>query len=123
MAESTQRIPQLDGIRGAAILLVVVWHFVVGPITQAPHESHIARIIAHADLLTWSGVDLFFILSGFLIGDILIGAKKWRNCFCVKREPSERYASFMRRCLAGGFGMILGRPSMDSGDESRRQNA
>ncbi len=83
MTESARRIPQLDGIRGAAILLVVVWHFVVVPITQAPHESHIARIIAHAGLLTWSGVDLFFVLSGFLIGGILIDAKDSRNYFKV----------------------------------------
>jgi peptidoglycan/LPS O-acetylase OafA/YrhL len=81
MVDSTRRIPQLDGIRGAAILLVVVWHFVVAPVMQAPHESVLARIVIHAGLLTWSGVDLFFVLSGFLIGGILIDAKDSRNYF------------------------------------------
>lgn len=81
MSEPARRIPQLDGIRGAAILLVVIWHFVVVPIMQAPQESTITRFIAHAGLLTWSGVDLFFVLSGFLIGGILIDAKGSPNYF------------------------------------------
>jgi peptidoglycan/LPS O-acetylase OafA/YrhL len=81
MVGSARRIPQLDGIRGTAILLVVIWHFVVAPIMQAPHQSVVARIVAHAGLLTWSGVDLFFVLSGFLIGGILIDAKESRNYF------------------------------------------
>ncbi len=81
MGDSVRRIPQLDGIRGVAISLVVIWHFVVVPITRDPHESVIARFIAHAGLLTWSGVDLFFVLSGFLIGGILIDAKESRDYF------------------------------------------
>jgi peptidoglycan/LPS O-acetylase OafA/YrhL len=81
MSETPRRIPQLDGIRGTAISLVVIWHFIVVPITQEPHEGAIARFIAHAGLLTWSGVDLFFVLSGFLIGGILIDAKESSNYF------------------------------------------
>jgi peptidoglycan/LPS O-acetylase OafA/YrhL len=81
MVDSTRRIPQLDGIRGAAILLVAIWHFVVAPVMRTPHESVIARIVIHAGLLTWSGVDLFFVLSGFLIGGILIDAKDSHNYF------------------------------------------
>jgi peptidoglycan/LPS O-acetylase OafA/YrhL len=83
MVESARRIPQLDGIRGTAILLVVIWHFVVAPIMQAPHESVIARVVAHTGLLTWSGVDRFFVLSGFLIGGILIDAKESLNYFKI----------------------------------------
>jgi peptidoglycan/LPS O-acetylase OafA/YrhL len=81
MIESVRRIPQLDGIRGTAILLVVLWHFVVVPVTQAPHPGTLARLAVHAGLLTWSGVDLFFVLSGFLIGGILIDAKEAPNYF------------------------------------------
>ncbi len=71
---SQQRIPELDGIRGLAILLVMVWHYLVVPCAISPASSlggHIHRI----GLVTWSGVDLFFVLSGFLIGGILIDAK------------------------------------------------
>jgi len=81
MTESARRIPQLDGIRGAAILLVIVWHFVVVSTLLGPGEGAISRIISHAGLLTWSGVDLFFVLSGFLIGGILIDAKDSPNYF------------------------------------------
>jgi peptidoglycan/LPS O-acetylase OafA/YrhL len=67
------RVPELDGIRGMAILLVLIWHFVVGPIgeTSSPLLSFLSRI----GMQTWSGVDLFFVLSGFLIGGILVDAK------------------------------------------------
>lgn len=75
MIESTKRVPELDGIRGTAILLVLIWHFVVIPTVAGPHESATSRIIVFAGLLTWSGVDLFFVLSGFLIGGILIDAR------------------------------------------------
>jgi peptidoglycan/LPS O-acetylase OafA/YrhL len=81
MTETARRIPQLDGIRGTAIALVVVWHFVVVPVTQTPHRGVIAEIVSRVGLLTWSGVDLFFVLSGFLIGGILIDAKDASNYF------------------------------------------
>src|SRR6266850_568728 len=81
MTESPRRIPQLDGIRGSAILLVLIWHFVVSPTTRGPQESVLAHVVAHVGLLTWSGVDLFFVLSGFLIGGILIDAKESSNYF------------------------------------------
>jgi len=63
MVDSARRVPQLDGIRGTAILLVIIWHFIVVPLKQGPHNSAISRIIAHVGVLTWSGVDLFFVLS------------------------------------------------------------
>lgn len=79
--DSARRVPQLDGIRGAAILLVIIWHFIVVPLKQGPHDSAISRIIAQVGVLTWSGVDLFFVLSGFLIGGILIDARESPNYF------------------------------------------
>jgi peptidoglycan/LPS O-acetylase OafA/YrhL len=50
-------IPELDGVRGVAILLVLLFHF------QG------ARPLL---ILGWSGVDRFFVLSGFLITGILV---------------------------------------------------
>jgi peptidoglycan/LPS O-acetylase OafA/YrhL len=52
-----KRIRQLDGVRGVAILAVFLHH-------------------AFNIRLLWIGVDLFFILSGFLITGVLIGLKK-----------------------------------------------
>src|SRR5437879_1861555 len=70
-----QKIPQLDGIRGVAILVVII------------HNSgRFPRLFANG----WMGVDLFFVLSGFLITGILLDTKE-----------SEGYFKnfYVRRCL------------------------
>lgn len=54
--------PALDGIRGLAIFLVVVYHCL-------PSLYKVGTGIG------WIGVDLFFVLSGFLITGILIETK------------------------------------------------
>jgi peptidoglycan/LPS O-acetylase OafA/YrhL len=69
------RIPELDGLRGLAILLVVIFHY-IGGVEHAPLGFWIHRLLS-ALTVGWSGVDLFFILSGFLIGGILLDV---RNC-------------------------------------------
>jgi peptidoglycan/LPS O-acetylase OafA/YrhL len=67
-------IPELDGVRGIAILLVLLFHF-----GQPP--PGIPRFISFPLMLGWSGVDLFFVLSGFLISGILLETKKASNYF------------------------------------------
>ena len=71
------RIPALDGVRGIAILLVLLRHaiFGVGTVLHGEPHSRIAAGFLVAGQLTWSGVDLFFVLSGFLIGGILLDAR------------------------------------------------
>lgn len=59
------RIPVLDGFRGIAVLLVMCYHFVP------------------AIFFGWAGVDLFFILSGFLITSILMNTIGTRNYLSV----------------------------------------
>lgn len=65
------RIPALDGLRGIAILLVLLCHSVF---ELYPNSKLLSRLLI-VGRLTWSGVDLFFVLSGFLIGGILLDAK------------------------------------------------
>ncbi|HEX8927066.1 MAG TPA: acyltransferase [Terriglobales bacterium] len=60
------RIPELDGLRGLAILLVLFFH--VGILRAASSGALLDPLITFG----WSGVDLFFVLSGFLIGGILL---------------------------------------------------
>jgi peptidoglycan/LPS O-acetylase OafA/YrhL len=66
-----RRIPELDGLRGVAILLVLLWHAVF---QIQPNSTLLTRILSLGSL-SWSGVDLFFVLSGFLIGGILLDEK------------------------------------------------
>jgi len=64
----TVRIPALDGLRGLAILLVLLWH----SLFQAAFRHPAFNGLVSLGRLSWSGVDLFFVLSGFLIGGILL---------------------------------------------------
>ncbi len=74
VAESSGgRIPALDGIRGLAILLVLMCHFAIyGGMRR---EAFIDALYYKISVAGWSGVDLFFVLSGFLITGILVDAK------------------------------------------------
>jgi peptidoglycan/LPS O-acetylase OafA/YrhL len=73
----SRRIPGLDGLRGIAILLVLLCHSIFDTHPQTPLGSHLLAI----GRLTWSGVDLFFVLSGFLIGGILLDSKNSPSYF------------------------------------------
>jgi peptidoglycan/LPS O-acetylase OafA/YrhL len=75
-----KKIPQLDAVRGIAVLLVLLHNTDVYP------SLHLGIISRNG----WMGVDLFFVLSGFLITGILLDAKQSDGYF------KNFYA---RRCL------------------------
>jgi peptidoglycan/LPS O-acetylase OafA/YrhL len=72
-----RHIPELDGLRGIAILAVIVFHF------HLHGDQSITSI-------GWAGVDLFFALSGFLITGILLD---------TERGPGMFRNFYARRCL------------------------
>jgi peptidoglycan/LPS O-acetylase OafA/YrhL len=76
-----RRIPQLDAVRGLAILVVMAHN-----ITLKYPYFHLQQVFRNG----WMGVDLFFVLSGFLITGILVDTKQ-----------SESYFKnfYVRRCL------------------------
>jgi peptidoglycan/LPS O-acetylase OafA/YrhL len=84
-AEGARRVPELDGLRGFAILIVVLLHYFYKPgATAPPNYQHFQAIFR----LGWTGVDLFFVLSGFLIGGILLNAKNspgYFKAFYIRR--------------------------------------
>jgi peptidoglycan/LPS O-acetylase OafA/YrhL len=65
--------PGLDALRGVAILLVLALHVTIYGV-ERPHAfgSNVLYQLATAG---WVGVDLFFVLSGFLITGILYRTK------------------------------------------------
>jgi peptidoglycan/LPS O-acetylase OafA/YrhL len=82
----SRRIPELDGLRGVAILLVLCWHVLPTIVADAsPAVQHAtSSLIRYA----WSGVDLFFVLSGFLLGGILMDhrdSSHYFKAFYVRR--------------------------------------
>ncbi len=64
-------IPGLDGVRGLAIAMVIVLHF-IGNTTPV---SSLERIVVRVCEFGAFGVELFFVLSGFLITGILFDSK------------------------------------------------
>lgn len=75
------RIEQLDGVRGLAIIMVLVAHFYV--LLSEPNPAYPRFFSTRLLQATWSGVDLFFVLSGFLIGGILIDRRRSTNYYAV----------------------------------------
>jgi peptidoglycan/LPS O-acetylase OafA/YrhL len=82
-------MPALDGLRGVAILMVLMFHM------QYPHTvpTLFSRVLHAAVGGGWAGVDLFFVLSGFLITGILLDS----------RESSSYYKAFFLRRIVRIF--------------------
>lgn len=69
-----QHIPALDGLRGLAIALVLWLHLLVHPLPDVAASPWLQWYQAVAGY-GWAGVDLFFVLSGFLITRQLLQQK------------------------------------------------
>ncbi len=66
--------PALDGIRGIAILLVLFTHC-----NWVFRQTKVTKWFLPAMTFGWCGVDLFFVLSGYLITGILLRTKMATN--------------------------------------------
>src|SRR4051812_14083925 len=83
MQSTKPRVLALDGMRGVAILMVVWWHYFNSQLMgQGPISSSL-KLAWKATSVCWSGVDLFFVLSGFLITGILLDESKARNVISI----------------------------------------
>ena len=74
-----ERIRSLDGVRGIAVLCVVIFHFF-------PRNG--AGMLRPLGSSGWIGVDLFFVLSGYLITRVLLeyrGSANYYRNFYLRR--------------------------------------
>ena len=78
---SHARLMQLDVLRGVAILLVLFRHSIL-PWWDA---GRLLPIMRYLERIGWTGVDLFFVLSGFLIGGLMFKEIRKTGRLDVKR--------------------------------------
>ncbi len=81
-----QSIPALTGMRGVAVLLVLIQHIWL----SAHYENAYWGNLLRSSEALWIGVDLFFALSGFLITGVLLRSIS---------APSYYRTFYTRRCL------------------------
>ncbi|MDB4915259.1 MAG: acyltransferase [Gemmatimonadetes bacterium] len=77
-------IPGLDGVRGLAIVAVIIAHV----FERVPPGQGADTVVYRLGNTGWIGVDLFFVLSGFLITGILIderGRERYFRTFYARR--------------------------------------
>ncbi len=70
-----KRSIELDFIRGIALLLILSFHYRRYDLWFAGPRLQMIQQVG------WSGVDLFFVLSGFLVGGLLM--QEWKSTGCV----------------------------------------
>ena len=101
-------VPAFDGLRGVAILPVLLLHVGASVLPNGPLLSELTR--------GWYGVDLFFVLSGFLITWILQGEMAATDTIDLKRfysrflRPGPAYLSMLNAVLVGA--LLLNRPEV-----------
>jgi len=74
--EPTHRLNGLDTLRATAILLVLMYHYAV-VVSHQPTFGFLTTI-------GWTGVDLFFVLSGYLIGNQIMSSLARGRAFSLK---------------------------------------
>ena len=74
---NNKRLYGLDTLRAIAIIIVLIYHYKVVVSSE--------NIFGFMSQLGWTGVDLFFVLSGYLIGDQILSAFAKGQDFSLKQ--------------------------------------
>lgn len=115
-------IPELDGLRAIAVLLVLARH-IARPVQERDPGLLVAFGYDFATPLLngWVGVDLFFVLSGFLISRHLLARRRQGRALAFGPYLTARalrilpaYLAVLGLVLAGAFPFYAPEPDMRS---------
>ena len=108
---ATKHFAALDGVRGMAVLMVFLFHYLNG----ARSSNVVVHVIGELNRGNWTGVVLFFVLSGFLITGILWDShsdEHWWRKFFARRSlrifPLYFLALLLVLLAAIPFGSVRG---------------
>jgi peptidoglycan/LPS O-acetylase OafA/YrhL len=102
MTPAERRIPALDGLRALAIVLVLLRHSLL-PFDPAQLDgSWVQFLFANG----WIGVDLFFVLSGFLIARSLLDHPEQSWTLYLKKRAWRILPAYYAACLLALSGLV-----------------
>ena len=85
-SSATSRRLDLDVVRGVAIVLALGWHF-----ARKPSGNPVIDALQWpGHVMGWAGVDLFFVLSGFLMGQLVLRERSRTGSFDGRRFTARR---------------------------------
>ena len=91
-----RHVPGLDGVRGVAVLLVVLFHY--GKLWRVDTGGLLPA--------GYIGVDIFFVLSGFLITSLLLNERAANDRVSIRRFYVRRGLRLLPALDAGVIGML-----------------
>ncbi|HTC63525.1 MAG TPA: acyltransferase [Candidatus Saccharimonadales bacterium] len=94
------KMPELDTIRGTAIVLVLFFHGYYWSVGSTG-LSGLEKVFVEITRSGWLGVNLFFVLSGFLITGILLDSKGEQHYF------RDFYTRRALRILPAYYGILI----------------
>ncbi|MFT3925217.1 MAG: acyltransferase [Myxococcales bacterium] len=105
-ASAAKRVTELDLLRGVAIVLVLATH---SP-SERGESGWLRPLDAFIHQFGWTGVDLFFVLSGYLIGGLLFSEIRKFGSLDVRRFVLRRMLRIWPAyylCLAFAFFIFI----------------
>ncbi len=107
----TNRIEVIDSLRGIAVLAVLLFHYTYrwGPLHPDKFDLYHFTSNTAAFALGWLGVELFFVVSGFVIFMTLERCTSWRD-FAIRRfarlYPPYIFAMMLTFLFTTAFGPV-----------------
>jgi peptidoglycan/LPS O-acetylase OafA/YrhL len=105
MPQTSQRVPELDSLRGVAALTVLLWHY-----AAHFHAAPLSNLLRPLYMAGPYAVDFFFVLSGFVLSRVyLVGKRPSALSTNVARRIARMYPlHFLTLLVVAGCQGLLG---------------